>query len=285
MRCGKYYASLLLLLLVTLPSHGAINSTVLVSTDWLEKHLRDRQVTIFEAGDRTTFEAEHIKGARFAPLSELVITRGDTPNELPDPIALEKTLRAAGLPKRGRIVIYARDPIIAARIFFTLDYAGRGTDIALLDGGYAKWTAEKRPVVSGAPVTAAGDFEVSARPEVIVRHTAMMVLAECAEAMPENIVLVDARPAEAYGQGHIGCALNIPWNENLTGGATPVFRSREDLASLYAASGVGKDASIAAYCRTGMQASVTYFVLRYLGRDVHLYDGSWAEWTAAQTGP
>jgi len=28
-----------------------------------------------------------------------------------------------------------------------------------------------------------------------------------------------------------------------------------------------------------MQASLTYFVLKYLGYDVRLYDGSYAEWS------
>ncbi|MBV9067874.1 MAG: hypothetical protein JO093_14215 [Acidobacteria bacterium] len=35
------------------------------------------------------------------------------------------------------------------------------------------------------------------------------------------------------------------------------------------------------YCRTGMQASMTYFVLRYLGYDASLYDGSFIEWSKA----
>jgi 3-mercaptopyruvate sulfurtransferase SseA len=30
-----------------------------------------------------------------------------------------------------------------------------------------------------------------------------------------------------------------------------------------------------------MQASMTYFVLRYLGYDVSLYDGSFIEWSNA----
>ena len=45
--------------------------------------------------------------------------------------------------------------------------------------------------------------------------------------------------------------------------------------------GVDENAIVITYCRTGMEASVTYFVLRYLGRDVTLYDGSFIEWSAA----
>lgn|GEM_PF-15143 len=41
----------------------------------------------------------------------------------------------------------------------------------------------------------------------------------------------------------------------------------------YAALGVAPDDVVVAYCRTGVQASYTYFVLAYLGYDVRLCDG------------
>ena len=36
---------------------------------------------------------------------------------------------------------------------------------------------------------------------------------------------------------------------------------------------------MATYCHIGQQASLLYFVARYLGYDAHLYDGSFQEWS------
>jgi thiosulfate/3-mercaptopyruvate sulfurtransferase len=37
---------------------------------------------------------------------------------------------------------------------------------------------------------------------------------------------------------------------------------------------------VVAYCHIGQQATVVYFVARYLGYDARLYDGSWEDWSA-----
>ena len=37
--------------------------------------------------------------------------------------------------------------------------------------------------------------------------------------------------------------------------------------------------SVATYCHIGQQASLLYFVARYLGYEAHLYDGSFEDWS------
>jgi len=36
---------------------------------------------------------------------------------------------------------------------------------------------------------------------------------------------------------------------------------------------------VATYCHIGQQASLLYFVAKYLGYDAHLYDGSFQDWS------
>ncbi|MGZ5494887.1 MAG: sulfurtransferase, partial [Thermoanaerobaculia bacterium] len=80
--------------------------------------------------------------------------------------------------------------------------------------------------------------------------------------------------------GHIPGAFNVPWERNLTGTTDDaVFRKAEELRGLYDAYKVTKSTTVIAYCRTGVEASMTYFVLRYLGFDPTLYDGSFVEWS------
>jgi thiosulfate/3-mercaptopyruvate sulfurtransferase len=267
---------------------AAGNQQLLVSTDWLQRHRLDRGVTIVDVGDSQSYANGHIPGARFVALSGLLTTRNSIPNELPDVPVLEKTLRAAGIPDRGRIIIYSRDVIAAARAFFTLDYLGHGDRTSILDGGFAKWSTEGRPVESGTPAVAAGEFSARPRPEAKVSLATLHLILYTAQLQTLPLAIVDARsPAQFLGveagadvtcPGHIPTAINVPWNENLTSATTPVFRTRDELAALYRDAGVADDATVIVYCRTGMQASVSYFVLRYLGREVVLYDGSYIEW-------
>lgn len=280
-----------LILFLALTVGAAEHSQMLVSTSWLNEHLYDRQVTILEVGDSATFEKSHILGARFVALADLLVVRDGTPNELPDPAVIEKIFSQAGVSDHGRIVIYARDPIAAARTFFTLDYAGRSDDIAILDGGFARWTLENLPAAHGKARFEPRTFVVRTRSEVVTSLTTMRVLAEVAAQRPEEVALIDARSPEQFcgaesGEGvahpgHIAAAVNIPWNETFGGGQAALYRTADDLRGLFQRAGIADDATIITYCRTGMQASVTYFVLRYLGRDVHLYDGSYIEWSRA----
>ena len=265
-----------------------VNEQLLVSTDWLQQHRLDRGVTIVEVGDPTSYTTGHIAGARFIALGDLLVARDSIPNELPEVAALEKTLRTAGIPDRGRIILYSRDVIAAARAFFTLDYIGHGDRASILDGGFSKWSAEQRPIESGPPVVAAGELSARPRSEVLVRITAVRTILYAAELKQLPLTIVDARsPAQFFGfesgaditcPGHIASAINVPWNLNMTTSATPVFRAPADLRRMYRDAGIADGATVIVYCRTGMQASVTYFVLRYLGYDVHLYDGSYIEW-------
>ena len=273
--------AILLSFLVSIGIYASENRDLLVSTAWLQQHLLDRSLVVLEIGDPGTYESAHIPRARFVALSDLVVDREDTANELPSSADIERAFRSAGVGDRARIILYSRDPIAATRAFFTLDYAGHGDRTAILDGGFAKWAAEGRRIESGPRKAAASsNFTVRPRAEVIVHLAALKTLVDCSDWLGAKFAVIDTRAPEQFQAGRILCATNIPWQENLTGGSTPTFKPAEELKALYSGGGIADDASVVTYCRTGMQASVTYFVLRYLGRDVHLYDGSFSEWSA-----
>ncbi len=243
------------------------NEQLLVSTQWLQQHIGSRRVTVIEIGERTSYESGHIAGARFIALSDLLVVRDSTPNELPDVSALEKTMRAAGIPNRGRIILYGRDLIAASRAFFTLDYRGHGHRIALLDGGFAKWTGEGRIVESGLPPAATTvDFAASPRPESLVRLSTLRILLNRAVTESLPLAMVDARPpaqfsgsesgADVIRAGHIPAAVNVPWQTNVTG-VTPVFRRLDELRVLYRDAGVADDAPVVTYAATTAHPSCT----------------------------
>jgi thiosulfate/3-mercaptopyruvate sulfurtransferase len=102
-----------------------------------------------------------------------------------------------------------------------------------------------------------------------------------------NVAIVDARLAEFYtGEkipsqrraGHIPGAINIPFASLLDESGR--FLSVEALRAKFEATGAHPGQQVVTYCHIGQQASLGYFVARYLGYDARMFDGSWQEWSA-----
>lgn len=185
----------------------------------------------------------------------------------------------AGVTDWKRIVIASRDPLLAARTWFTLDDFGQGYRASLLDGGMARWIAEKRPLTTQTPYVEPARFTFVERPYSKMFGAEVKQIVRDRGKNQDHVAIIDARPLDAFLAGHIPGAESIPWMENFT--ADGLLRPPDDLRGIYALVAGDVNPTVIAYCRTGMQASVTYFVLRYLGYDVTLYDGSFAEWSTA----
>ena len=278
-----------LLMFTSSAAAQTVHDDMLVSTDWLQRNRLS--VKLIEIGDRTTYEKAHIPGAALVEAHQLLTQIGNVPNELPPLEILESVFMNAGVGPRGRIVLYSRDPILATRAWFTLDYLGYGDRTSILDGGFTKWLAEDRTTSTKIDQPKPSTFQARVHPETLTRINAIRNLVRWREAVGSNFVLIDARaPAQFYGEeagadilcpGHIPGAVNVPWSLNFTGGDTPVFLGADQLRTIYDGAGVSATTANILYCRTGMQASVDYFVLKYLGYDAILYDGSFIEWSNA----
>lgn len=277
-----------LMAMLALPLHAqAVREHMLVQPDWLQRRLGT--VTLLHIGDAAGYDNGHIPGAVLVELSSLLVQRDGTPNELPLVDTLERVFRAAGVGARERVVVYSSDPLLAARAWFTLDYLGHGDHVAMLDGGLPKWLAAGYATSKERVQPRPGSFEARAVPQTVTRLAAMRELVRLRDQLGSSLVLIDARsPAQFSGDeagpdvlhaGHIPGAMNIPSASNLD--ATGSFKPVYELRLLYHQAGVARDSANIVYCRTGMQAAMTYFVLRYLGYDATLYDGSFIEWSNA----
>ncbi len=240
---------------------------------------------------RAGYQAGHLPGAVFLDVdSDLAGPPGlDGRHPLPEPAALQATLRAAGVSATTPVVAYdAADSSVAARLWWLLRWAGHHA-VAVLDGGSAAWRA------AGLPVT----VEVS-QPQpgtITLRPGAMPVLdASQAAALARDGVLLDARAASRYqGEtepvdpraGHIPGATNAPFPEltDAQGRWLPPTRLRE-LAQQW---GVG-DAEVGAYCGSGINACALVLGLERAGvttpqRPAALYAGSWSQWCTDTARP
>lgn len=288
------FGSLFLLPLIAAAA-PALRSDMLVSTTWLAQHLNDPKVVILQVSrDRTAYDAGHIPGARFLALSDIVTTREGILNELPPAATLKSVFEHAGVSDDSRVILYGDASVLpATRAYFTLDYLGHEA-AALLDGGLPKWKSESRPLAKETPEVREGRLTPRPRPQVVVEINAVKDLSFAATNAPSaSPVLVDARTAGEFSgstpanaeiprPGHIPGAANVYWMQGQASKDDMSLLPEAGLRKLYESAGVTPDRPVVTYCNTGMQASQSYFTLKYLGYDAHMYDGSFSQWSNAK---
>ena len=261
-----------------------VNSSMLVSTEWLAAHLHDPKLVILCVTADRGFYEPHIPGARYIPLDRLV-SQAKTPNSIPLLVQLTELFEAAGIDRDSRIVIYGeRQGMYAARAYVTLDYLELADKAALLDGGIEKWRAEGREEDNVWPRTPASKLELKPNPKILVALDEMK-----AHATAKDVTLLDARPdAEFTGEkrsedvprsGHIAGASGLYWMDLLTSKEMPTLRPAPELLAAFAAAGAKPGRRVVSYCRTGMQASFDYFVAKYLGFPSSIYVPSFYEYS------
>jgi thiosulfate/3-mercaptopyruvate sulfurtransferase len=293
---NKLLLGLLGILLMSLLFTGAAGACrklgPLVSTDWLLTHGSERDVVIIDIRSAAEYEAGHIGGAISAPFevpySAWSAMRGELLLELPDQSELFNTIGLCGITKNSRVVVVTSGPAeppysiaAATRVALTLIYAGV-KDVAVLDGGYAKWLAESKPVTTTVPVVSAVTWLGEA-------DEGLFVSVEYIHERIGKAMIIDARDTDVYNgtiveaytakPGHISTAISLParllWNEDGTYRPSGVLWK-----TAKAAIGKQKPKEIILYCGAGGYASSWWYVLtRVLGfKNVKIFDGSAQEW-------
>jgi len=262
-----------------------MNSEMVVSTKWVSENLQNPNVAILHVGrDRATYDAGHIPGARFLALGDIVVNSMDGDNELPQVAQLERTFGSLGIGNKTRVVLYGDQlGLFAARAYFTLDYLGAGNRAALLDGGLEKWKRENRPLSKDAVQVVPTSFTAKPNPKVLADFAKVREVSQSlARPAYAETTLIDSRPDADFTSGHIPGAVSIFWHKNLESAEDPSLKPPVELRKIYEEAGITRDKPVITYCRSGVQASYSYFILKWLGYDVAMYDGSYQQWSKKQ---
>lgn len=283
----------------------------IVSTDWLEGNLTLTNLVVLDIRSPDSYNAGHIPGAINVPDGKWYVNPPFGPDipwmEMPPndylfelignaSITTDSLLVVVGITSglllpEAPLALYSTATI--TRVAMTLLYAGV-ENVAILDGGYDKWTDEGKPTsdvpVTPTPVTYTGAVK-----------SEMFISKQYVDSKIGESTIVDARDAEVYlgfiqepwaaRLGHIPTARNLPtpwlWDLNInatTGEAIyTTYKNAEILETLaYYTIGTNMSKEIIVYCGVGGYASTMYFVLsEVLGyENVKMYDGSAQEWTS-----
>ena len=138
----------------------------------------------------------HVPSAVYASLSKDLSGRPDGSNgrhPLPSIDSMAETFGRLGIERSTQVVAYDQDAgMYASRLWWMLRYLGHQA-VAVLDGGWARWTAEGRPTANGVERRSPARFVPQPRPEMLA--TAADVEAVLGQ---RSVVLVDARAPERF---------------------------------------------------------------------------------------
>lgn len=283
----------------------AASSNTLVSTHWLAEHLGDADIAILDASrhlpaagrdPRAEFEAAHIAGARFLDLASWSDTACEVPAALPSASQVAQRLADLGVSADATIILYDDSAVkTSARAWFAMRARGM-QNVAILDGGLAKWREEGRPLESGIADFAPAPASAHALAAQLTAAQSVATKADMLANLESGAhQVLDARGADrVFGSGtdpvHGGQNGRIPGSLNLPFGdvfnADGAFKSPAELHEVFAAAGVDPARPLITTCGSGVTASVLLFAAHLAGiYDTKLYDGSWMEWESDPATP
>ncbi len=271
----------------------------LVSTDWLAAHLKDPDLRILDASwylpqmerdAKAEYDAGHIPGARFFDIDDISDHRSDLPHMAPPVEKFMSRLRAMGVGDGHQVVVYDGAGLFsAARVWWLFRLMGQ-VNVAVLDGGLPKWTAEGRPLEDLPPVIRDRHMTVRVQNQLVRDVTQVSSAAKLGDHE-----IIDARAADRFrGEapeprpgmraGHIPGSKNVPFTTLLNDGGT--MKDPDALRSIFEGAGVDLTKPAITSCGSGVTAAVLSLAMERMGKHDHaLYDGSWSEWGAFPTLP
>ena len=233
----------------------------------------------------------HLPGAAYAhlerDLSDMA-PNGDGRHPWPPADNFIPKLSRWGIEAGHQVVAYDDgDGQIAARLWFLLRMLGH-EKVAVLDGGWARWTALGLPA-SSAPRARSAMLYQTASYDVSRLFNVKKVQAH----LNQGGILIDARATARFRgdeepldrvAGHVPGAVSRPYSQNLVDGR---FKPPSQLADEYRALlGAHAPSDAVVMCGSGVTACHHLLAMERAGlKGAGLYTGSWSGWTSELSRP
>lgn len=275
----KVYTFFLLFFVSFYSTASEQKNAVFVDAHWLSKHALDENLLIVDVRTEKEYLQGHIPSAVNISVSD-TFKQKKPRNMIGGLQQIQALFSEKGVTHEQTILIYAdKEMKDAGRVFWVFEVFGHQR-VKILNGGLAAWEKVTGNKVTQLPTkNKVSHYVPTVEPDKLVSLLTMN-LATKQTGKPS---IIDVRTQNEYlGKeskakrfGHIPNAINIPAKSNFVDvdGVT-LLKPMTELQLMYQ----NYSGRIITYCNRGKDAALTYAVLRALGKNVSVYDGSWLEW-------
>lgn len=287
-----------LLLLITFVINSLALTTPtnhIVQTLWLEKNLNNENLVLIDTRSKKEYKKSHLKNAiNFPKATWFQGKLGSVPKMFNTPEQFSKMFAKAGVKENSLVVFYSGGKLnkdfadAASGLWNAWLYGFQNT--AILNGGFEKWTHEKKEITTAKTTIEASDFEVESFAKSIIASLNDVMQAR----YDDEIQISDARVIKFYKgedkrkdlqrHGRIPSAKLTPmirqtkktktYFEFLNKGEASKVLNNSDF-------GLELDKSAIVYCNTGHKARGLWFISKFIVgmEDVKVYDASMVEYS------
>jgi thiosulfate/3-mercaptopyruvate sulfurtransferase len=291
----KVLSTLVLSLILSIPTLGSAATTPLVDAQWMKSSLGDPALVVLDIQEPKDYRRFHVPGAVNAPYKHWrTHGKGEPRGMLPPVAVLESLIGGLGIDKSKRVVVVATgrgagDLAAAARVFWTFKAMGH-PEVSVLDGGLVEYAQAKYPLESGVNRSDPARFEAAPDPALILTADAVKAV------LDRQGQFVDARTVgefvglyrgdEKERRGTIPGSRSLP-HDWVTRDGSARLRDSDELAALFRARGISSEGEQVHFCHSGNRAALTWFAAYAVfgNEEALLYDGSMMEWARREDLP
>ena len=247
----------------------------LVDSKWLVQNINHQDIIIVDLRTQEEFKEGHIKGAINIPgLKNLF-------NEklfIPKLDFLQNLISNAGISNDSLVVVYDNGEFFwAARFYWVLEILGH-KNVGLLKVSYPYWKNLNYPTTTKIIINKKSNFVPRVdSTKIETKLSTLMSIGKKTIIDGRQKSHYDGEESLALRFGHIPTAKNYACSQNYQISANGnKMKDLTVLAKIYKA--LPKDKHVILYCEGGAEAALNYIVLKELGYNASVYDGSWTEW-------
>ena len=278
-----------LLLVLLLTSLSLFASDAFVSSEYLNKHLNDKNLVLLDTTDMKNFKKGHITNARQADMSLFRHWVDKTYLLINSPQEIQKAITDLGINRNSEVIIYGHNNSkeLLKSSYIALALIAHGfSNVSILNGGFSEWKyeyeSEANAISTKDTAFKKGNFTINFNPNIIVdinyvrAHVGKIPMIE---ARPEVYFTGEKKSNGVKRLGHIKGATSSNWRDKFNSDDTVM--SDSELKKIFLdEQKLNKNKEVLAYCTGGLEASMNWYILtqQLHFKDVKIYDASMKEW-------